>query len=84
MVFVYTQNYLHKSNIFCNFAAEFEIVAMNPLFRLSEDYSDIIHLTPPTIVGHPRMDLLRRAAQFAPFAAVSDPDQEEKEASVDE
>ena len=34
-------------------------------------YDDIINLPHPTSVKHPRMPLSDRAAQFAPFAALS-------------
>ncbi len=34
------------------------------------DYSDIIHLEHPTSAKHPRMSMEKRAAQFAPFAAL--------------
>lgn len=36
-------------------------------------YDDIINLPHPTSVKHPRMPLSDRAAQFAPFAALSRP-----------
>ncbi len=36
-----------------------------------EDYSDIINLEHPTSRRHPRMSGLNRAAQFAPFAALT-------------
>ena len=35
-------------------------------------YDDIINLPHPTSAKHPRMPLSDRAAQFAPFAALSD------------
>ena len=35
-------------------------------------YDDIISLPHPTSAKHPRMPLSDRAAQFAPFAALSD------------
>ena len=38
---------------------------------MKRDYSDIIHLSHPTSLVHPRMSLLNRAAQFAPFAALT-------------
>ena len=34
-------------------------------------YDDIINLTHPTSKKHPRMDAMNRAAQFAPFAALT-------------
>ena len=37
----------------------------------SSDYSDIINLEHPTSKRHPRMSMMQRAAQFAPFAALS-------------
>ena len=36
-----------------------------------EDYSDIINLAPPECAGHRKMPLSDRAAQFAPFAALT-------------
>ena len=38
---------------------------------MEEDYTDIIHLQHPTSRRHPRMPLIQRAAQFAPFAALT-------------
>ena len=35
------------------------------------DYSDIIHLPHPEPKNHPRMSMEARAAQFAPFAALT-------------
>ena len=37
----------------------------------SEDYSDIIQLPHPESKNHPRMSMQNRAAQFAPFAALT-------------
>ncbi len=37
----------------------------------SEDYSDIIHLPHTESKNHPRMSMQNRAAQFAPFAALT-------------
>ena len=39
--------------------------------ELSHDYSDIIGLPHPTSRAHPPMSMLNRAAQFAPFAALT-------------
>ena len=39
--------------------------------RDSEQYDDIIDLPHPTSSRHPRMSMMSRAAQFAPFAALS-------------
>lgn len=36
-----------------------------------EDYSDIINLPHPEPKNHPRMPMEQRAAQFAPFAALT-------------
>ena len=36
-----------------------------------EDYYDIIDLPHPEPKNHPRMDGIKRAAQFAPFAALT-------------
>ena len=38
---------------------------------MSEAYDDIIHLPHPTSKKHPRMSVAERAAQFAPFAALT-------------
>ena len=35
------------------------------------DYSDIINLPHPVSKKHPRMSMYQRAAQFAPFAALT-------------
>lgn len=35
------------------------------------DYSDIINLPHPTSTRHPRMTMYQRAAQFAPFSALT-------------
>ena len=40
----------------------------NPDIR---EYEDIIDLPHPTSKQHPRMEITNRAAQFAPFAALS-------------
>ncbi len=42
---------------------------MNELY--SEDYSDIIHLPHHVSQRHPQMPIASRAAQFAPFAALT-------------
>lgn len=39
--------------------------------RESHKYDDIINMEHPTSTTHPRMDALSRAAQFAPFAALT-------------
>ena len=36
-----------------------------------DNFEDIINLPHPVSRNHPRMDLAHRAAQFAPFAALS-------------
>ena len=36
-----------------------------------DKYADIINLPHPTSKRHPRMSMLDRAAQFAPFAALT-------------
>lgn len=38
---------------------------------MSHDYDDIINLPHPVSKRHPQMPLLERAAQFAPFAALT-------------
>ncbi len=38
---------------------------------MMNDYSDIIDLPHPDPKNHPRMSMLSRAAQFAPFAALT-------------
>lgn len=39
--------------------------------KTSHKYDDIINMEHPTSQTHPRMDALSRAAQFAPFAALT-------------
>ena len=36
-----------------------------------DDYSDLLDLPHPTFPGHPPMPMRERAAQFAPFAALT-------------
>lgn len=36
-----------------------------------EKYKDILYLKHPTSMKHPRMSMINRAAQFAPFAALT-------------
>ena len=38
---------------------------------MKDDYSDIINLPHHTSLNHPRMSIEKRAAQFAPFAALT-------------
>ena len=38
---------------------------------LNDNYDDIINLPHPVSKHHPPMSMMSRAAQFAPFAAVS-------------
>lgn len=38
---------------------------------MNDNYEDIIHLPHPNSKRHPRMSMLNRAAQFAPFAALT-------------
>ena len=38
---------------------------------MMDKYADIIDLPHPTSKRHPRMSMLERAAQFAPFAALT-------------
>ena len=47
-------------------------------------YKDIIDLPHPTSRKHPRMSLEARAAQFAPFAALSGHDEVIKQAEYEE
>lgn len=44
---------------------------------MTDNYDDIINLPHHVSQTHPRMSLLDRAAQFAPFSAVKDPNTEE-------
>lgn len=46
-----------------------------------QQYDDIINLSNPTSVNHPRMSLYDRAAQFAPFAALTGYDDAIRETS---
>jgi len=39
---------------------------------MNENYEDIINLPHHESKKHPKMSMLARAAQFAPFAALSD------------
>ena len=47
---------------------------------MSNDYDDIIHLPHYEPKRHPRMSMMARAAQFAPFAAVAGHDAAIREA----
>ncbi len=46
---------------------------------MRQDYSDIIHLQRPVSEKHPPMDRMMRAAQFAPFAALTGHDEAVRE-----
>lgn len=46
---------------------------------MKQDYSDIIHLSRPVSSKHPPMDRMMRAAQFAPFAALTGHDEAVRE-----
>ncbi len=46
---------------------------------MSNNYDDIINLKHPEPINHPRMSMEQRAAQFAPFAALTGYDDEVKE-----
>lgn len=39
---------------------------------MTEEYEDIINLSHPEPIGHPRMSMAERAAQFASFDALED------------
>ena len=54
---------------------------MDPNPKTIKKYSDIIYKEHPTSKNHPRMSMLNRAAQFAPFAALTGYDAEIKETS---
>lgn len=43
----------------------------SPCTESERRYADIIHALPPVSVAHPPMRLEERAAQFAPFAALT-------------
>lgn len=46
---------------------------------MTDSYDDIINLLHPTSANHPPMPLSARAAQFAPFAALTGHDEAIKE-----
>lgn len=48
-----------------------------------EDYSDIINLPHHVSKTHPQMSMMQRAAQFAPFAALTGYDAAIKEAEME-
>lgn len=39
--------------------------------QVLDKYGDILELAPPEVSSHPRMSIQDRAAQFAPFAALT-------------
>lgn len=39
--------------------------------RSIDDYKDIMDLPRPSVLKHPRMSRINRAAQFAPFSALT-------------
>lgn len=47
---------------------------------MTDSYEDIIHLSHPVSTEHPSMPIMNRAAQFAPFAALTGHDAAIKEA----
>ena len=51
-------------------------------FSSKDDYSDIIGLEHPTSRKHPRMAAEMRAAQFAPFAALTGYDEAIEETAM--
>ena len=52
------------------------------VFDSKDDYSDIIGLEHPTSRKHPRMAAEMRAAQFAPFAALTGYDEAIEETAM--
>jgi hypothetical protein len=52
------------------------------VFGFKDDYSDIIGLEHPTSRKHPRMAAEMRAAQFAPFAALTGYDEAIEETAM--
>ena len=52
------------------------------VFGSKDDYSDIIGLEHPTSRKHPRMAAEMRAAQFAPFAALTGYDEAIEETAM--
>ena len=48
-----------------------------------EDYSDIINMPHHISKTHPQMSMMQRAAQFAPFAALTGYDAAIKEAGME-
>lgn len=48
-----------------------------------EDYSDIINLPHHVSKRHPQMSMMQRAAQFAPFAALTGYSEAIKEAEME-
>lgn len=48
---------------------------------MTDNYEDIIDLPHHTSMNHPRMTMMQRAAQFAPFAALTGHDKAIEEAA---
>lgn len=51
---------------------------------MNPKYAEIIHREAPTSKTHPRMSMANRAAQFAPFAALTGHDEAIKETAQEQ